>query len=164
MWCAGELDHGADRLAQRTPEESYERAFHSRWADYPSLGQIWGRVCVRLYPSSISITLVTDSRPHRYPLHPPVEEQKQEQEKKREKDGLASHENPSNGDLVLGHVSLLTACILTHDERYIITADRDEHIRVSWYPQAYEIESFCLGNEKCVAFAEPHERKCTNLS
>ncbi|KAL1762840.1 FAD dependent oxidoreductase-domain-containing protein [Schizophyllum commune] len=86
-----------------------------------------------------------------YPLHPPVEEQKQEQEKKREKDGLASHENPSNGDLVLGHVSLLTACILTHDERYIITADRDEHIRVSWYPQAYEIESFCLGNEKFVS-------------
>ncbi|KAL1743252.1 FAD dependent oxidoreductase-domain-containing protein [Schizophyllum fasciatum] len=80
-----------------------------------------------------------------------VSRRTEKEEKKKEKDGLASHENPSNGDLVLGHVSLLTACILTHDERYIITADRDEHIRVSWYPQAYQIESFCLGNEKFVS-------------
>jgi tRNA (guanine-N(7)-)-methyltransferase subunit TRM82 len=69
--------------------------------------------------------------------------------KKASKDALASHENPW-GNLMLGHVSLLTTFLLTPDEQYIITADRDEHIRVSWYPQGYNIERFCLGHQKCV--------------
>ncbi|KAF7327717.1 tRNA (guanine-N(7)-)-methyltransferase non-catalytic subunit TRM82 [Mycena kentingensis (nom. inval.)] len=64
---------------------------------------------------------------------------------------LASHENPSGGRLILGHVSLLTAFLLSPDEKYIITADRDEHIRVSWYPQGYTIESYCLGHTKFVS-------------
>ncbi|KAL6305963.1 WD40-repeat-containing domain protein [Sparassis latifolia] len=64
---------------------------------------------------------------------------------------LTSHENPSNGTLVLGHVSFLICFLLSPDERYIITADRDEHIRVSWYPQGYSIESYCLGHEKFVS-------------
>ncbi|KIJ65081.1 hypothetical protein HYDPIDRAFT_89135 [Hydnomerulius pinastri MD-312] len=83
----------------------------------------------------------------RYPLHPteePVTE-------KKTSDGLASHENPSGGELVLGHASLLTSSLVTPDEQFIITADRDEHIRVSWYPQGYTIESYCLGHEKYVS-------------
>ncbi|KAG5650540.1 hypothetical protein H0H81_011869 [Sphagnurus paluster] len=61
---------------------------------------------------------------------------------KQKKDALSSHENPSGGQLILGHASLLNAFLLTPDEKYIITADRDEHIRVSWYPQGYNIEMF----------------------
>ncbi|KAF9648053.1 WD40 repeat-like protein [Thelephora ganbajun] len=70
---------------------------------------------------------------------------------KRSRDSLSAHENPSGGTLVLGHVSLLTDFILTPDERFIITADRDEHIRVSWYPQGYNIEMFCLGHKRFVS-------------
>ncbi|OCH87825.1 WD40 repeat-like protein [Obba rivulosa] len=64
---------------------------------------------------------------------------------------VTSHENPSNGTLILGHVSLLTDFLLTSDEKYIVTADRDEHIRVSWYPQGYVIERYCLGHRRFVS-------------
>lgn len=81
----------------------------------------------------------------RYSLLPKPEDTSEEPKN----DALASHENPSGGDLVLGHASLLTCCLLTPDEDFIITSDRDEHIRVSWYPEGYVIEAYCLGHEKC---------------
>ncbi|KAJ7696446.1 WD40-repeat-containing domain protein [Mycena rosella] len=64
---------------------------------------------------------------------------------------LASHENPSGGALVLGHASFLTAFLLAPDEKFIVTADRDEHVRVSWFPQGYTIETYCLGHQKFVS-------------
>ena len=81
----------------------------------------------------------------RYPLTP-VPKPQPETDVKR--DLLISHDNPSDGHLILGHTSLLTSFCLPSDEKYIITADRDEHIRVSWYPQGYCIENYCLGHEK----------------
>ncbi|KAL0955291.1 hypothetical protein HGRIS_004181 [Hohenbuehelia grisea] len=70
---------------------------------------------------------------------------------KKERDALSSHENPSGGDLILGHTSLLTSFVLSSDEKYIITADRDEHVRVSWYPKGFNIEMYCLGHTKFVS-------------
>jgi tRNA (guanine-N(7)-)-methyltransferase subunit TRM82 len=55
--------------------------------------------------------------------------------------------------LQLGHVSMLTAVTLAESEgrKYIITADRDEHIRLSRYiPQAHIIEGFCLGHKEFI--------------
>ncbi|TFK26205.1 WD40 repeat-like protein [Coprinopsis marcescibilis] len=76
-----------------------------------------------------------------------IEQQKLEDAK----DPYASHTNPSNGTLVLGHVSPLYAIVLSQDENYIVTADRDEHVRVSWYPQGYNVEMYCMGHRKFVS-------------
>jgi tRNA (guanine-N(7)-)-methyltransferase subunit TRM82 len=71
--------------------------------------------------------------------------------------------------LIIGHVSLLTELISVTrpaDNRvgkrnYILTADRDEHIRVSrGVPQAHVIEQFCFGHTSfvsslCVPSFEP---------
>ncbi|ORX62417.1 WD40 repeat-like protein [Hesseltinella vesiculosa] len=51
---------------------------------------------------------------------------------------------------ILGHVSMVTDLALSDDEKYIITSDRDEHVRVSHYPNGYNIESFCLGHTDAV--------------
>ncbi|KAJ5274936.1 hypothetical protein N7497_005547 [Penicillium chrysogenum] len=71
--------------------------------------------------------------------------------------------------LIIGHVSLLTDLIsvtrpadhTVGKRNYILTADRDEHIRVSrGVPQAHVIEQFCFGHTSfvsslCVPSFEP---------
>lgn len=55
--------------------------------------------------------------------------------------------------LLLGHVSMLTDIAVASDNgrEYIITADRDEHIRISrGIPQTYVIENYCLGHQTFV--------------
>ncbi|KAL2913801.1 tRNA (guanine-N(7)-)-methyltransferase non-catalytic subunit trm82 [Polyrhizophydium stewartii] len=52
--------------------------------------------------------------------------------------------------LLVGHVSMITDLAWSHDRKFIITADRDEKIRVSKYPNSFEIERFCLGHEQYV--------------
>ncbi|KAI4661583.1 uncharacterized protein J4E78_004372 [Alternaria triticimaculans] len=57
-------------------------------------------------------------------------------------------------ELLLGHVSMLTDVVYAqaHSRGYIMTADRDEHIRISrGPPQAHIIEGFCFGHEAFVS-------------
>lgn len=64
--------------------------------------------------------------------------------------------------LLLGHVSMITDLILativepgsseSRLRRYIVTCDRDEHIRVSRaIPQSHIIEGYCLGHKQFVS-------------
>ncbi|KAH9451564.1 hypothetical protein Pst134EA_025511 [Puccinia striiformis f. sp. tritici] len=54
---------------------------------------------------------------------------------------------------IAGHVSVLTALafIPTDTSALLVTADRDEHIRISRYPQAWSIVGYLLGHRKFVA-------------
>ncbi|KAK9433855.1 hypothetical protein V1505DRAFT_360613 [Lipomyces doorenjongii] len=65
-------------------------------------------------------------------------------------------ESESGGELdpILGHVSMLVDLLVTEDQkglRHIISSDRDEHIRVTKYPESYVIEAFCFGHEQYVS-------------
>ncbi|KAF8543503.1 hypothetical protein BDD12DRAFT_215720 [Trichophaea hybrida] len=64
-------------------------------------------------------------------------------------------------DFVLGHVSmLLSLFIITlpadhpqaagKEKTWVLTSDRDEHIRITRYPQSFIIERFCLGHTQFV--------------
>uniref|UniRef100_A0A182P2G2 tRNA (guanine-N(7)-)-methyltransferase non-catalytic subunit wuho n=1 Tax=Anopheles epiroticus TaxID=199890 RepID=A0A182P2G2_9DIPT len=55
---------------------------------------------------------------------------------------------------ILGHMSQILALAISEDERFIITGDRDEKIKVSSYPDCYNIECFCLGHFEYVAGIE----------
>lgn len=56
--------------------------------------------------------------------------------------------------LLLGHVSMLTGLVLAQakNRKYIITSDRDEHVRVSRHaPQSHIIEGFCFGHKEFIS-------------
>jgi tRNA (guanine-N(7)-)-methyltransferase subunit TRM82 len=53
--------------------------------------------------------------------------------------------------LLLGHVSLLTDVAIARIQQdskqrlFLLSSDRDEHVRISRYPQAHIIHTYCLG-------------------
>jgi tRNA (guanine-N(7)-)-methyltransferase subunit TRM82 len=78
-----------------------------------------------------------------------LENQKKHQSQPKEKT-----EPSFEHTLLLGHVSMLTDLTLVELEGrcYILTADRDEHIRVSrGIPMAHVIEGFCLGHTEFIS-------------
>lgn len=64
----------------------------------------------------------------------------------------------NTGTKLLGHLSLLLDVLQTRDSKYVITSDRDEKIRVSCYPNTYNIQTYCLGHKEFVNHIEllPH--------
>ncbi|KAM9802262.1 tRNA (guanine-N(7)-)-methyltransferase non-catalytic subunit wdr4 isoform X4 [Syngnathus typhle] len=55
------------------------------------------------------------------------------------------------GELKMGHLSMILAVTVSLDDKYIITSDRDEKIRVSHRCSPYNIQSFCLGHKEFVS-------------
>lgn len=73
---------------------------------------------------------------------------------------LFPNSKTDNTILLLGHLSMLLDVIVTEDEKYIVTTDRDEKIRVSMFPNSYNIMSYCLGHKKFVTniLELPHDK------
>ncbi|XP_076177827.1 tRNA (guanine-N(7)-)-methyltransferase non-catalytic subunit wuho [Ptiloglossa arizonensis] len=73
---------------------------------------------------------------------------------------LFSNNKSDYGILLLGHLSMLLDVLVTQDEKHIITTDRDEKIRVSMFPNSYNIVSYCLGHKKFVTniLELPHDK------
>ncbi|KAG9050429.1 tRNA (guanine-N(7)-)-methyltransferase non-catalytic subunit trm82 [Tulasnella sp. UAMH 9824] len=63
----------------------------------------------------------------------------------------SSEEKPRHGELILGHTSVITSFTLTPQDEFVVSGDRDEHIRISWFPEGYNIERFCMGHLKYVS-------------
>uniref|UniRef100_A0A1I8M677 Uncharacterized protein n=1 Tax=Musca domestica TaxID=7370 RepID=A0A1I8M677_MUSDO len=53
--------------------------------------------------------------------------------------------------ILLGHLSIVYDVLWSRDEKYIVTCDRDDKIRVTNYPETAEIHTYCLGHKEFVA-------------
>lgn len=62
--------------------------------------------------------------------------------------------NEGKSEVLLGHLSMLLDVKLSDCGKYVITCDRDEKIRVSHFPNAYNIQSYCLGHREFVTNVE----------
>ncbi|CAG9534983.1 unnamed protein product [Cercopithifilaria johnstoni] len=72
-----------------------------------------------------------------------LDEKNSEGSKSREH---SDDEGSCEGELLLGHVSIVLDIDISSDRRFLISADRDEKIRISRYPECYVIHRFCLGH------------------
>jgi len=52
--------------------------------------------------------------------------------------------------LLLGHLSMLLDIKMPPNGKFVVTADRDEKIRVSKFPNSYNIHNYCLGHTEFV--------------
>jgi len=57
-------------------------------------------------------------------------------------------------EVVLGHYSVMTVIRHTPDGKYIITADRDEKIRVTDASEPCRIHTYCLGHRQFISYLE----------
>ena len=67
---------------------------------------------------------------------------------------ICNNHSLTSDDCIMGHLSmLLDVCFisLNQNQQFIITADRDEKIRLSYYPNAYHIQGYCLGHTEFVS-------------
>jgi len=63
----------------------------------------------------------------------------------------------AKSEFLLGHMSLVTSMLLVDGDKFVVTADRDEHVRVSHFPDAYDIHTILLGHKVFVTALAAHK-------
>lgn len=53
-------------------------------------------------------------------------------------------------ECILGHISTISCMKLDPECKVIVTGDRDEKVRISRYPDAYNIITYCLGHKSSI--------------
>ncbi|XP_054713631.1 tRNA (guanine-N(7)-)-methyltransferase non-catalytic subunit wdr4-like [Uloborus diversus] len=56
-----------------------------------------------------------------------------------------------SGKLILGHICLITDIAISENDDYLATCDRDAKIRISCFPNCYNIHSYCLGHQDFIS-------------
>eukprot|EP00475_Leptophrys_vorax_P023191 TRINITY_DN3166_c0_g1_i1.p1 TRINITY_DN3166_c0_g1~~TRINITY_DN3166_c0_g1_i1.p1 ORF type:complete len:425 (+),score=125.07 TRINITY_DN3166_c0_g1_i1:2798-4072(+) len=87
----------------------------------------------------------------------------QQHEDDDEEDGDGEDDAPSGGkevedeaqNIVLGHFGTISDLRFTPNGKFLVSADRDDRIRVSKWPHVYVVQSFCLGHTSFVVKAKP---------
>ncbi|KAK6745123.1 hypothetical protein RB195_011686 [Necator americanus] len=69
---------------------------------------------------------------------------------------MNGEECPYEGEPLTSAISMVLDVAISHDGRFLLAADRDEKIRVSRYPQAFVVQSFCLGHSAYVSSVAVH--------
>jgi WD40 repeat protein len=85
-------------------------------------------------------------------LLPTDEKTENEDGNKKENDDVDEDNCNSSISLILGHCSWVTTMFL--NDSFLATGDRDKKLRISKYPKAYDILSYCLGQPtfiSCIA-------------
>lgn len=60
----------------------------------------------------------------------------------------------TSDDCIMGHLSMLLDIAFfstNQNQQFILTTDRDEKVRLTHYPNAYNIQGFCLGHTEFVS-------------
>ena len=63
---------------------------------------------------------------------------------------LPSSPQDIDGALLVGHLGAITSMAFDATGRFLVSADRDEKIRISRYPNSYHIEAFAMGHTNFV--------------
>ncbi|ESP02413.1 hypothetical protein LOTGIDRAFT_172070 [Lottia gigantea] len=90
---------------------------------------------------------------YRYIIEQQPDEQRpteQKQDEQRLKEQKQDEQKQCSGELLLGHLSMVLDLVLVKNDKYLVTCDKDEKIRISCYPNSYNIHSFCLGHTQFV--------------
>ncbi|KAJ6231805.1 wd40 repeat protein [Anaeramoeba flamelloides] len=109
------------------------------------------------HPTEKSILITDNVYSYKIPFDKPkemeIENEKQNKENEKQK---KKQKDTNEHKAVLGHTAIITKALMTFDKKFYITCDIARRIRVSNFPEIYDIHVFCLGHIDSVTSMDIH--------